>query len=191
MKLLRSYYLSNDVVSLARNLIGKTIVTNIDGNFTGGIITETEAYAGISDKASHAFGGRKTTRTEIMYRQGGTAYVYLCYGVHALFNIVSGREEVPHAVLLRGIQASFGLEIMGRRMGRTNFNRGIINGPGRVSKALGIKTSHTGIDLLGNTIWLENHENTIDEESIIATTRIGIEYAGADALLPYRFHLKI
>src|SRR5690606_19477666 len=104
MKLDRLYYQQSDVVAISRNLIGKVICTNINDEYTSGIITETEAYAGVGDKASHAYGDRRTNRTETMYMQGGYAYVYLCYGIHHLFNIVTNVEGVPNAVLLRGIQ---------------------------------------------------------------------------------------
>ena len=103
MKIPLSFYQSDDVVFLARSLLGKSLLTFLDGKLTGGIITETEAYAGINDKASHAYGGRKTKRTEVMYREGGVCYVYLCYGIHYLFNVVTGKKDVPHAVLIRGI----------------------------------------------------------------------------------------
>lgn len=108
MKLDHSYYLGNNVVKIARNLIGKILFTHFEDVTCAGIITETEAYAGIRDKASHAYGGRRTARTSIMYHQGGVAYVYLCYGMHALFNIVTGPSEVPDAILIRAIKPFYG-----------------------------------------------------------------------------------
>lgn len=191
MKLPRSYFLNDKVVDIAKDLIGKMLFTNFDGTTTAGIIIETEAYAGIDDRASHAWGGRHTARTEVMYRGGGAAYVYLCYGIHHLFNIVTNTAGIPHAVLIRGVTACYGNDIIQQRMGAQSYNKGIIIGPGKVSKALGIKVAHTGTDLTGDTIWLEHSGKQTKPEDIIITTRIGIDYAGQDALLPYRFILKV
>lgn len=190
MKLPSSYYLTNDVVAIAKDLIGKEIFTNIDGEFSSGVIIETEAYAGVTDKASHAYGGRRTKRTEIMFANGGVAYVYLCYGIHSLFNIVCSELDVPNAVLIRGIKAAHGSELIRKRMTKSKFNNGMIRGPGLVTKAMGINVSHNGTELLGNTIWLEKNDFNFDASKISITTRIGIEYAAEDALLPYRFVLE-
>jgi len=189
MKLPLEYYLTGNVVELAKDLIGKGLYTCIDGRLTGGIITETEAYAGVSDKGSHAYGGRFTKRTEVMFRHGGVAYVYLCYGIHALFNVVTNVEGNPDAVLIRGIKPTVGIEDIRRRQTNTNQGKGLVNGPGKVSKALGIEVLHTGTDLTGNIIWIEDQGINPGSENIISTTRIGIAYAAEDALLPYRFLL--
>jgi DNA-3-methyladenine glycosylase len=190
MKLQRSYFINDNVVEIAKDLIGKILFTNFHGKITAGIIIETEAYAGIDDKASHAWGGRHTARTDILYRQGGIAYVYLCYGMHHLFNIVTNKTDIPHAVLIRGIKAIYGIDIIQQRMGTKSYNKGFITGPGKVSKALGIKVAHTGMDLTGDTIWVENSGKQIKPEDILITTRVGIDYAGSDALLPYRYILR-
>jgi DNA-3-methyladenine glycosylase len=190
MKLPASYYLTNDVVAIAKDLIGKEIFTNINGEITSGVIIETEAYAGIHDKASHAYGSRRTKRTEVMYKPGGIAYVYLCYGIHSLFNIVCGEQDLPNAVLIRGLKAAHGSEFIRKRMAKSKFNNGMIHGPGLVTKALGIKVSHNGTELQGNTIWLEKSDFNFDASRISVTPRIGIEYASDDALLPYRFALE-
>ena len=193
----RSFYLQPDVVSLARELLGKRLYSRIDGKQTSGIITETEAYAGVTDRASHAYGGRRTHRTESMYSKGGIAYVYLCYGMHSLFNVVTNTEGIPHAVLIRAIQPSDGIEKMEQRRGREMIGNGFSNGPGKVAKALGILYSHSGIDLTRipsdpgkPAIWIEDDGEPILPEEIHITTRIGIAYAGDDAKLPYRFLLK-
>jgi len=186
MKLDWSFYIREDVVQIARDLIGKYIFTNFDGGITGGIIIETEAYEGITDCASHAFGGRRTARTEVMFAHGGVAYIYLCYGVHSLFNIVTNKQGIPHAVLIRGIYPVEGLDIMKIRANKPDLKPGSGSGPGKVSKLLGIHYSHTGLDLLDNDIWLEDRGLNLDSE-IHAGTRIGVDYAGPDALLPYRF----
>ena len=187
MKLSRSFYLEKDVVKIARNLLGKFLYTQFDGTLCSGIITETEAYNGIHDRASHAYGGRRTKRTEIMYAEGGTAYVYLIYGIHSLFNVVTNDPEIPHAVLIRAIQPVSGVEIMEARRQLKVSAAGFSSGPGSLSKAMGIHYRHTGISLLGDEIWLEDHGIKIPEKNIRTGPRIGVDYAGQDALLPYRF----
>ena len=189
MKLERSFYTRQDVVQIARELIGKAIFTKFNDEITAGIIIETEDYEGITDRASHAFGNRRTARTEVMYATGGVAYVYLCYGVHSLFNIVTNKKDVPHAVLIRGIYPFVGLDVMLRRTGKLNLQRESGSGPGKVSKLLGIHYSHSGIDLVGDEIWLEDMGLVLNDE-ILTGTRIGVDYAGKDALLPYRFYIK-
>lgn len=195
----QSFYTRDDVVVIARELIGKKLVTNFDGVLTSGIITETEAYAGINDRASHAFAGRNTRRTSIMYRSGGTAYVYLCYGVHSLFNVVTNIQGVPDAVLIRGIEPVEGVQKMLERTGKSAIDKTFGVGPGRVSKCLGIHFSHSGLPVTRFTgpivtgvlhIWIENFHYPIEESNVLACARIGVGYAGEDALLPYRFLLK-
>jgi DNA-3-methyladenine glycosylase len=184
------YYLNPDVEFLARDLLGKIIMTNIDGDgVTGGIITETEAYKGETDRASHAFGGRRTARTETMFMQGGVAYVYLCYGVHHLFNVVTNQAGIPHAVLIRGIEPLYGREIMARRMRFDNHVAGVFNGPGKLTKALGIDRRHDKILLAGSTIWIEDIGIQIKPEELVSGPRIGVAYAGEHAMLELRFWL--
>jgi DNA-3-methyladenine glycosylase len=189
------FYRRTDVVGIARELLGKHLLTSIDGVVCGGMITETEAYAGITDRASHAFGGRRTSRTEVMFMDGGTAYVYLCYGIHSLFNVVTNVDGVPEAVLIRAIQADTGIAMIGERLrpGKTfsSIPYNLTNGPGKVAKALGIHYSHSGISLLGQTIRIEDRGIVLEENSILSGPRIGVEYAGNDALLPYRFLINI
>jgi len=186
MKLERSFYTREDVIQIARDLIGKFVVTRLNNETTAGIIIETEAYEGITDRASHAFGGRRTTRTEVMFSNGGVAYVYLCYGMHSLFNIVTNIQGIPHAVLIRGIFPVEGMDIMKRRAQKPYLRPGSGSGPGKASKLLGIHYSHTGLDLMGDEIWLEDRGLVLDDK-ILTGTRIGVEYAGQDSLLPYRF----
>ena len=181
------YYLNNDVVFLAKDLLGKVLYTRIDKITTAGIITETEAYAGVNDKASHAYKGRRTARNDVMYHKGGKAYVYLCYGIHHLINIVTNVEDVPHAVLVRAIYPIVGVnEILKRRKAKT-FSKNLTVGPGKVSQSLGIQIHLNGTSLTGNTIWLEEHNIIFPENKINVGTRIGVDYAKEDALLPYRF----
>jgi len=185
-----AFYLRENVCIVAKDLIGKLIVTNFDNQITAGRIVETEAYNGIVDKASHAYGGRYTNRTEVMYRSGGMAYVYLCYGIHHLFNVVTNVVGVPHAVLIRGIEPVCGMETMLERMRKTKMDHAVGRGPGNVSKALGLQVAHSGADLCGDSIFIADDGYRVKTNSIIATPRIGVDYAAEDALLPYRFIVK-
>ena len=187
MKLERDFYTRKNVVLIAKELLGKVLFSKMNGKVTSGIITETEAYAGITDRASHAYNNRRTPRTEIMYSIGGTAYVYLCYGIHHLFNVVTNEKNIPHAVLIRAIKPYDGTPEILKRRNRNSVDGKLCNGPGTVSQGLGIKSSHTGENLLGNKIWIEDKGIKIPKHAIIKSPRIGVDYAGADALLPYRF----
>ena len=187
MKLDLSFYTRADVVAISKELLGKILCTNIDGKRTSAIITETEAYAGVGDKASHAYNGRRTQRTNIMFQQGGCAYIYLCYGMYSLFNVVTNVENVPHAVLIRSAVAFSGTEIMLQRACKEKITDNLLSGPGKLSKALGLHFSLTGTSLLGNTVWIEDSEIIVPQKHIRATPRIGVDYAEEDALLPYRF----
>jgi DNA-3-methyladenine glycosylase len=200
MKLEKDFYLREDVVQISKDLLGNYLFTKINGQLTAGIITETEAYAGEIDKASHAYNNRRTSRTEIMFAEGGVSYVYLCYGIHHLFNVVTNFRDQPHAVLVRAIQPAEGLKtILERRnIEPTKENtelvlkgkKKITGGPGTVSQALGIRTSHSGLDLTKNVIWIEDKGIQIQPQDIITGPRVGVDYAGEDAKLPYRFIVK-
>lgn len=190
MKLQPSYYLNRDVAFLAKDLLGKVLFTNINGELTAGIIVETEAYAGIQDKASHAYGGRRTNRTATMYSQGGVSYVYLCYGIHHLFNIVTSVKDEPHAVLVRAIEPLIGKEIMELRRNMPANKPAISSGPGSAAKALGIDRSLNNKNLSGDEIWIEDRNIHYSSEEIEVTPRIGIAYAQEDAFLPLRFFVK-
>ncbi len=189
-KLPLSFYRKKNVCTVAKALIGKVLVTSFDNMATAGRIVETEAYNGIVDKASHAWNGRRTNRTEIMYAGGGVSYVYLCYGIHHLFNVVSNIEDVPHATLIRALEPLAGIEHMLFRTKKIKADHSLTRGPGNVSKAMGIDTQHTGIDLLGDRLFIADDGYKIKPSQIIATPRIGVDYAAEDALLPYRFILK-
>jgi DNA-3-methyladenine glycosylase len=190
MKLPEAYYHNPDVVALSRDLIGKYLFTSINGETTGGYIIETEAYAGVIDRASHAFGGRLTPRTQTMHMQGGISYVYLCYGIHEMFNIVTSVEGQPHAILIRAIQPTDGLDIMMHRRNMETVKPNITKGPGSVAKALGISRKINALSLQSDTIWIEDRGLTFPDAEVAAGPRIGVDYAGEDALLPYRFYVK-
>ncbi len=189
MKLKPSFYNRSDVVHISKELLGKVLFTNFNNQLTAGIITETEAYNGAIDKASHAFNNRRTTRTEEMFSVGGTAYIYICYGIHHLFNVVTNKKDIPHAVLIRAIHPIIGLEVMMKRRNKTKIDKTFSNGPGTVGIALGFHVKHNGTSLLGEEIWIEDQGIIIPDDEIIIGPRIGVESAGADALLPYRFRV--
>ncbi len=189
-KLDRAFYTQADVVGISKALLGKFLVTCIDGVLCSGMIVETEAYCGATDKACHAHLNKRTKRTEVMFREGGCAYVYLCYGVHALFNIVTNVQNHADAVLLRAIEPSEGIDAMLHRRKMQSVKRNLTAGPGLLSQAMGIKTQHYGIDLTGDTIWIEDRSLSLGEEAISASPRVGIGYAEEDALLPWRFRIK-
>lgn len=189
-KLGREFYDREDVLLIARELLGKLIITKFDKVVTSGRIVETEAYAGVVDRASHAYGGRRTARTMIMFGEPATAYVYLCYGIHHLFNVVTNKREIPHAILVRAVEPVKGEDMMLLRTKKKVADYTLTKGPGNVSKALGINTSHSGISLLENNCFIADDNFIANESDIIATPRIGVDYAGADSLLPYRFILK-
>lgn len=190
MKLSIDFYLDENVEKVSKALLGKFLVTNFNNKLTSGMIIETEAYAGVTDKASHAYGGRRTPRTEIMYMQGGTAYVYLIYGIHSLFNVVTNKQDIPHAILVRAIEPVDGIETMLRRRNLKKTMHNLCGGPGLLTSALGISTTHSGLSLLDNKIWLEDRAVKISNDQIISSPRVGVAYAKEDALLPRRYRIK-
>ena len=189
-KLPYSYFQNSDVNFLAADLLGKYLITSIGDVVTGGIITETEAYKGVEDKASHAYGGRFTNRTQTMYEDGGLSYVYLCYGIHHLFNVVTGSKGVPHAVLIRGLEPVIGLEHMLERRKMPSLKPNLTAGPGALSKAMAIDKNLNAADLQGDQIWIEDRGLHFSNEEIIACPRVGVDYAEDHALLPWRYYIR-
>ena len=189
-KLQADFYQREDVLLISRELLGKVLCTNFHGKLTSGIIVETVAYAGVTDKASHAYGGRRTKRTETMYAKGGSAYVYLCYGIHHLFNIVTNKENIPHAVLIRAIQPWNGIEIMLQRRNKKKVDHSLTAGPGSLTRALGITVKDLGTLLMDNLIWLEDQNINYTNQDILSSPRIGVHYAGKDAQKPWRFQIE-
>lgn len=189
-KLPQSFYDRDDVVQIARELLGKIVVSNINNDVTSGRIVETEAYVGITDKASHSFGGRRTPRNEHMYAAPGTAYIYICYGMHHMLNVVTNKEGIPDAVLIRALEPMEGIDIMLRRTGKKKLDNSLSKGPGNVGKALGIFKHNSGIFLMDNQIFLLDDGYRPTQGEIGVSKRIGIESAGTDASLPYRFFIR-
>jgi DNA-3-methyladenine glycosylase len=188
----RAFYTRDDVVAVARDLLGKLLVVRTRGGgrasgITSGIIVETEAYRGPEDLASHARGGLRTARTETMYAVGGTAYVYLVYGMHHMFNVVTSARDVPHAVLVRAIEPVEGVERMRKhRAGASDLARG----PAKLCQALAIDRSFDGADLRGGRVWIEDAGARIARSAIASGERIGVDYAGAWSKKPWRFWLR-
>lgn len=175
---------------IARELLGKVLVTEFGGELTSGRIVEVEAYNGVGDRASHAWSGRRTARTEVMYAQAGTAYVYLIYGIHHLFNVVTNKKDIPHAILVRGLEPLEGIPVMLRRVGKTAPDHTLTRGPGNLSRALGLVTRHTGASLLEEEIYIADDGYRLRPSGIGISPRIGVDYAGEDAALSYRFFVK-
>jgi len=182
-----------DPVKIARQLIGMELITEIGGVETAVRITETEAYWAPEDRASHAFGNKRTKRTEVFFHAPGTAYVYLCYGIHEMFNVVTGPEGTAHAILIRAGEPSRGLpHIMARRK-MDSLNPQLSSGPGVLTKALGIDRAYNGVDLLDpkGKVRLDLTGPVVDSSEIIATPRIGINYAGEPWVSkPWRFYRR-
>lgn len=189
-KLKSEYFQNKDVIFLAQDLLGKILFTKKNGEITAGIITETEAYFGEEDKASHAYGGRRTLRTEAMYQPGGYSYIYLCYGIHYLFNIVVSLKNDPKSVLIRSVEPYQGFSVIEKRRNRSSSDKSISSGPGSVCKALDIDMTFNRKPLTGEDIWIEDSGLQYRTEDIASTPRIGVAYADEHAQLPLRFYLK-
>ncbi len=189
-KLPRHFYTRPGVLTIARQLLGQRLVVETrSGRRVSGIIVETEAYRGPLDRASHAYGGRRTRRTETMYRVGGTAYVYFVYGMHYQFNVVTNVADVPHAILVRALEPAEGIDVMARRR-RVRGVLDLTTGPGKLCAALGIDRKLDGADLLGNRVWLEPGERAVPLSAIARGPRIGVDYAGTWARVPWRFWIR-
>jgi DNA-3-methyladenine glycosylase len=188
VKIFESFYQQSSVVKIAKELLGKQLVTNVNDVLTSGIIVETEAYSW-KEKGCHAYENKKTNRNAVMFLPGGFSYVYLCYGIHNLFNVVTNKDGIGEAVLIRALEPIAGIEIMQKRMGVTTPYR-ITSGPGKLTKALGIDRSMNGKYLLDDDVWIEDSGIKVGSNKIVASKRIGIDYAGKDADLPWRFYIK-
>jgi len=189
-KLQKEFYTRTNTVQVGKDLLGKYLCSFVDGVLTEGIICETEAYCGAEDRGCHAYNRRYTDRTKIMYAEGGVAYVYLCYGIHHLFNVITHIEDEPHAVLIRAVEPVTGIDKMLKRTGKKIFNPSLAAGPGLVSQCLGFKTNHTGESLLGSRIWIEDRGNRITKKDIVASARVGMNFEGSYKMIPWRFRIR-
>lgn len=188
-KLPVSFYQRSNVVQITKELIGKVLVTNFNDEFTSGRIVEAEAYEGVVDRASHAFKGL-TPRTKIIFGEGGTAYVYLCYGIHQMFNIVTSMEGEAHAILIRAVEPIEGVEVMLRRTGKKVAGPDLTSGPGKVGKAFGFHTTQCGLPVYGDEIYIADDGFRVSDANIISSPRIGVDYAGEHAEWHYRFYMR-
>ncbi len=192
MKILdESFYRRDNVVRISKELLGKYLYTQIDGQLAAGMIVETEAYSHINDRACHSHLQRRTNRTEIMYAPGGVAYVYLCYGIHYLFNIITNERDKADAVLIRAVEPTENVALMQLRRGIEGVLPRLTAGPGALSQALGITKKLYGVPITtGKLVWIEDHQKEIPEDDILASPRVGVVYAGEDAMLPWRFRIR-
>lgn len=182
-KLGADFYLREEVDLIARELLGKVLVVSSGKQKHAARIVETEAYAGVTDAASHAYKNRRTERTETMYLKGGAAYVYLCYGMHYLFNVVTNQKGIPHAVLIRAVEPLFTVPASAKKTKRLPGS-----GPALVTKMMGINLSHDRISLLKNEVFIADDGYT--PSSIAVSPRIGVDYAGNAAKWLYRFFIE-
>ncbi|HKV35631.1 MAG TPA: DNA-3-methyladenine glycosylase [Pyrinomonadaceae bacterium] len=188
-KLPREFYTRSNVLTVARDLLGKLLVVPTeDGRRVSGMIVETEAYRGPEDRASHAFGGRRTKRTETMYHDGGVAYVYFVYGMYYQFNVVCNLADIPHAILVRAVEPVEGIELMRERR-HQHPDHNLTNGPGKLCIALNIDRALNAADLLGDRVWLEEFQS-ISPRRIAKGPRIGIDYAQEWIDKPWRFWIR-
>ena len=189
-KLNKSFYCSNNILDIAQSLLGKILYTNFSNQLTGGMIVEVEAYLGATDKACHSYNNKRTKRTEAMFESGGISYVYLCYGMHYLFNVVVGEKNNPCAILIRAIEPIDGIKVMLKRRNFAKLKNNLTNGPGKLTQSLGITNIANQQSLIDTLVWIENQNIKIMKKDILSSSRIGVDYAGQDAKLPYRFYIK-
>lgn len=183
-----AFYLRDDVTQIARELLGKILATEMDGQICAIRITETEAYRAPDDRACHAWGNRLTPRTRVMFEPGGRAYVYLCYGIHHLFNVVTAPAGMAHAVLVRAGEPVWGEEFMLARRSMRTLTPRLCSGPGALTQALGLRTdAHNNASLLSHSgaVWISDDGRRVPQP--LVSQRIGVDYAGPDARRPWRF----
>lgn len=189
MKLPRTFYISDDVRKIAKSLLGKVLYTNNRGLISSGIIVETEAYS-YRERACHAYGGKKTKRNETLFMEGSVSYVYLCYGMYHLFNVVTNKKDIAEAVLIRGLEPLKSIEVMRERRGNIKGPYSLTSGPGKLTMAMGIDASLNKQDLSGELVWIEDEGIEVPSRDIVETSRIGVDYAGKDARLPWRYYIR-
>jgi len=186
------FYVSEDVVNIAKRLLGKIVISEVDSYYTSGIIVETEAYRAPEDKASHAYGNKKTDRTITMFSKPGIAYIYLVYGFHHLFNVVTAPKDIAHAVLVRAVEPIEGIDTMLKRRKKDKVDPNLTNGPGKWTQAFGITTALNGMDITNEESLVRIYSNGLEvaPEDIIESVRVGVDYAQEWAKKPWRFRMK-
>ena len=187
----KNYYQNQDILFLAKDLLGKVLCTDFNGEYCEAKIIETEAYKAPEDKGSHAYQNLRTKRTETMFQAGGHAYVYLCYGIHSMVNVVTGPENLAHAILIRAVEPMNNIQIMKDRVKTKKKDFLLGSGPGNVCKAMGISTDNNGVELFKKgKIWIKDSKEIIDQSNIVASPRVGIAYAEQWAHKKWRFYIK-
>jgi DNA-3-methyladenine glycosylase len=186
IKLGKDFYHRSDTIAMAQELLGKMLFTNIDHQLTGGIIVETEAYMGVVDSSCHTYNNRKTKSNATMYQQGGVAYMYICYGIHDMLNIVTGNEGDSQVILIRALEPTVGIEVMKERRGGVPVNR-LSKGPGSLAKALRLTKKFDNYSLMGEEIWIEENDVLLPENKIISSPRIGLNCSEPYLSMPWRF----
>ena len=195
MKTLSREFYNRDSLIVAKELLGKVLVHEIDGQKISARIVEAEAYMGIEDRAAHSYGGRRTPRVEVMYGGPGFSYVFIVYGMYYCFNIVAREEGNPQAVLIRAVEPVEGLELMAQNRFEKTYDqltasqrKGLTNGPGKLCNAFLIDKSLNGEDLCGSKLYVEAGEN--EKFSIVSAKRVGVDYAGEAKDYPWRFYIE-
>lgn len=189
MKLPADFYLREDPCIISKELLGKTLFSRVDDQLCCGIIVETEAYMGPVDRGSHAWNLKRTPRNEIMYSTGGVVYMYICYGIHDMLNVVTGPAETPHAVLIRAVEPLSGIEIMRERRGVIINDFRLCQGPGALAKAFGLQKIHNGLSLQHDTIWIEEGA-AVEESRIVTASRVGLNIEEPYKSIPWRYYIK-
>ncbi len=187
----KNYYQNPDTLYLAKDLLGKTLFTHFKQQLCSAKIIETEAYIAPDDRGSHAYNNLRTKRTETMFGEGGRAYIYLCYGIHSMVNVVTGPKESAHAVLIRAVEPLSNFSAMKSRVKTKKKDILLGSGPGNVCKSMGITTQHNNLEFFTKeNIWIEDNNITIDNSQIIESPRVGIAYAKEWANRNWRFYIK-
>ena len=195
MKKLNKEFYNRDSIIVAKELLGKLLIHEIDGIKLSAKIVEVEAYGGVTDKASHSYGGKRTPRVEVMYGDAGHAYVFSIYGKYYCFNTVTNEKENPQAVLIRAVEPIEGIEFMSLKRYNKNFEqltkaqkKGLTNGPSKLCEALDINKSLNGTNLCDTKIYLT--DNDIKDIKVISTTRIGINNSEEAKDYVWRFYIE-
>lgn len=187
MGLGRDFY-NRDTLTVAEEVLGKTLVHVTEEGITKGKIVEVEAYIGPQDKAAHSYNNLYSERTKIQYGEGGYAYVYLIYGMYHCMNIVTNRANLPESLLIRALEPLEGIELMKQRR-KTDRLKMLCNGPGKLCQAMGITKENYGDDLCGDVLYLEEGE-ALEKEQILRSRRINIDYAEEAKEFLWRFSIR-
>ena len=191
-RLSRRFYQSSDVTTLAKALLGKFLVTEINGFRCSGMIVEAEAYRGPDDRACHAYMHRRTPRTEVMFEPGGVAYIYICYGMHHMMNVVTGPKDSAHAILIRALEPTEGIKVMAQRRNLPESDLRLAKGPGALALAMGLTKEMNGAVLHSESspVWIEDRGIQLTQTQICCSPRIGVESAGEAAHWLWRYFIK-